>query len=273
MNAEQLTQFVDQVQRLWQTHVPPEYQVPVLPVAIGMLVLGIGLSVLGAKLARLGITLGFAAVGALAAMPLAPSINQPVAAVALIGSLVSGGLGYALFRLWVGLAAATLLTAIAVGVYGGQVVVPHFMAYDSTQNFDGSFSLPAAAEEQTPANQQTLSDLETWASDFWVYVQSRETDVNKRVCGIGLAAGMLGLLVGMLLPRLTVIVASSVVGTFLVMSGLAGLAARFHLDLPQAAGQHGRAIALAGIVFWCASLLLQALLTRPAPPRVEAAAE
>jgi hypothetical protein len=266
MNADQLTQFLDQVQRLWETHVPPEYQVPVLPVAVGSLLLGIGLSVLGAKLARVGVTLGFVAVGVLLASALAPIIHTPVIAVVLIGALLAGGIGYALFRLWVGLAAAAFFAAIAVGTYGSQVVVPRFIEYDPAYKFNGTFTLPDKAEGDTTSD-RVLSDLQTWADDFWLYVQSREVDVNKRIWGMGLGAALIGLVLGMLLPRFTLIVATSMVGTLMVMSGLAGLAAQLHVDLPAAAGQHGRILAVAGIVFLGASLLLQMLLTRKAPPR------
>ncbi|MFH0982978.1 MAG: hypothetical protein V2A79_15770 [Planctomycetota bacterium] len=272
MNTDQLNQFVDQVQRLWQTHVPPEYQVPVLPVAVGMLLFGVGVSVLGAKLARFGITCGFAGVGVLVALALAPAIGVSTVAALVVGVLLAGGIGYALFRLWVGLAAAVFFSAVALGVYGSQVVAPHFIAYDPAATFNGTFSLPDPSADDTTA-ERALSDMRAWADDFWLYVQSREADVNRRILGIGLGAALVGLLLGMMLPRLILIVASSVVGTLMVMSGLAGLAARSRIDLPQAAGQHGRVVAVAGLVFLLASLLLQTLLTRKTPPRAALPAE
>lgn len=263
MNADQLTQFLDQVQRLWDAHVPAGYQVPLYPVAVGMLLVGIGLSVLGAKLARPGITCGFGALGALAGAALAPELDWPLAVVIILGTAIGAVVGYGLFRLWVGLAAAAFLTTLTVGVYGGQIVVPHFIDYEPLHTFDGNFALPSASEED-PAECK-LSTVKTWARDFWLYVQSREADVNKRILGIGLVAALAGLLLGALLPRLTLIITSSLVGTVLVMSGLAGLATLCGIELAQAYERHGQIVGAAALIFLSSSLLLQSLLTRKAP--------
>ena len=268
MNADQISQFIDQVQRLWETHVPAAHQVPALPAAVVLLVVGIGLSVLGARLARFGITCGFGAVGAFVALALGPVGNVPTFALVLIGALIAGGIGFALFRLWVGLAAAALFSVAAVGAYGGQVVMPHFLEYEPAYNFDGTFALSDPAGDATADD--ALSDLQTWAEGFWFQVQSQETDVNRRILGVGLAAGLVGILLGALLPRFTLIITSSVMGTVLVMAGLAGFASQLQVDIPQATTQHARVVAAAGGVFLVASLLLQALLTRKAPPPVVA---
>lgn len=266
MNADQVSQFIEQVQGLWESHVPAAYQVTALPAAVGMLVVGIGLSVLGARLARFGITCGFAAVGVLVALTFGSMTDVPLLALILIGVLVAGGIGFALFRLWVGLAAAAFLSAVTIAAYGGEVVVPHFLEYEQVCDFDGTFVLPDPIADETADD--ALSDLETWAHDFWLHVESQETDVNRRLLGVGLGAGLVGLLLGVLLPRFTLVVTSSVLGTVLVMAGLAGLASQLQANLPQAATQHARIVSAAGAVFLLASLLLQALLTRKAPPRV-----
>ena len=266
MNADQLTQFVEQVHGVWETHVPTQYQVSVFPVALGLLLLGIGLSVLGAKLARAGITCGLGVAGALLALAFAPLIDVPTIVVILIGTFVAGGIGYGLFRLWVGLVAAAFFSAVAIGAYGSRAVVPHFVEYQSVQDFDGTFTLreaPGTFDSET--SRDALADVRAWADDFWLYIQSKQVDVNRRILLLGVGSALLGLLLGALLPRLTLIVTTSVVGTIMVMSGLAALAARFQVDLPQAVGQHERVVATAGIVFLLASLLLQTLLTRKAP--------
>ncbi len=266
MNADQLTQFVEQVHGLWETHVPAQYQVSVVPVAVGLLLLGIGLSVLGAKLARAGITCGLGVAGALLALALAPLIDVPTIVVVLIGTFVAGGMGYGLFRLWVGLAVAACFSAVAIGAYGSRAVVPHFTEYQSVQDFDGTFTLPEAPQtSDSESARDALADIRVWADDFWLYVQSQQVDVNRRILLVGVGSALLGLLLGALLPRLTLIVTTSVVGTMMVMSGLAGLAARFQADFSQAVGQHERVVATAGIVFLLASLLLQTLLTRKVP--------
>ncbi|MCP4590652.1 MAG: hypothetical protein GY842_07905 [bacterium] len=274
MDAHQITQFLDQIERLWVSQVPPEYQIPALPVAVGALVAGIVLSVLGAKLARFGIACAFGVLGIMAGVLLAPGVNLPEAVIVVLGALVVGGLGYGLFRLWVGISAAAFFGVVAVSIYGSQAVVPHFVEYDPAYRLDSTCIVSETIVTDTGGCDRfdtVLSDLRMWADDFWLYVQHRETDVNRKVLGIGLGAGLLGLLLGTIIPRLTLIVVSSVVGTVLVMSGLAGLAAEFHLDLSRAGMEHGRFAAAAGITFLLASLLLQTLLTRqpPAAPRPE----
>lgn len=271
MSTEQLTQFVDQLRELWVYHVPPECQVPVLPVAIGMLVVGIGLAVLGAKLARFGIACAFGVGGVMAAAAVANHVEWPFIAVCLLGVILGAVIGHLLFRLWVGLAAAALLSVVAVGAYGGQVVSPHFVEYHRSHEFEGEFTLPDTSSYET--TDDAISDIHAKANDFWLYVQSKETDVNKRILVVGLAAALAGFLLGSLLPRLTLIVGSSVVGIVLVMSGLAGVATHLQMDLAQAAPQYQGLIGVAGLVFLIASLLLQCLLTRPAPPPVKSSAD
>jgi len=296
MNANQLSELVDVVRRLWETHVPAEFQVPVLPVAIGILVVGIGLSVLGAKLARSGITCGFAAGGMLIALAL--PIGLPLVVAVLVGTVVIGGIGYMLFRLWVGLAMAVFFAAVAAGAYGSHTVVPHLLTYESTHDFEGTFTLPDPS--QTSASfraftfvessetarsfasvttsgaataENVLSNVRAWADDFWLYVKEQEVDVNRRMLGIAMGAALFGLLLGMVLPRFTLIGVSAVVGTVLVMSGLAGMASHYQVDLQPTAELHGKTVAVAGIVFLFASVLLQAMLTRKAsaPPRSQLA--
>ena len=109
-----------------------------------------------------------------------------------------------------------------------------------------------------------LSDIQSWAGDFWLYVQSQETDVNRRIQWVGLVAALAGLLLGSMLPRFTLIITSSVVGTVLVMAGLAGLGTQFGVDIAQAGEQHRQIVGAAALVFLFASLLLQSLLTRKA---------
>lgn len=290
MNTNQLTELVDVLHKLWETHVPVEHQVPVLPVAIGMLILGTGLSVLGAKLARLGIIGGFVGTGVLIALAATPAIGLPMIAMVLLGALIVGGIGHVLFRLWVGLAMAAFFAVAAVGTYGSQTVVPHLLTYQSAHDFEGEFTLPVGSRQSaqctrstsversgtgvtvsshaacyTSTAQDVLSDVRAWADDFWLYVSEREVDVNRRILGIGLGAALIGLLLGAVLPRFTLIAVTAVMGTGLVMSGLAGLASYFQVDVPLATGQHGRPLAVAGIVFLFASVLLQTMLTRKAP--------
>ena len=251
---------------------PAEYAAPVLPVAVGMLVVGVVLSVLGAKLARFGIAAGFVLAGVAAASVIAPHVNWPFVAVVVLGIVIGWAFGHLLFRLWVGLGAAALCMALALGVFGSQVVLPHFLEYDPTPSFDGTFSLPDPVApdlniDNPDSVEQALAGVHERAEDFWLYVQSQEVDVNRHIALVGLVAGVIGLLVGSLLPRLTLIVGSSVMGTSLVMSGLAGLAARvFNIDLTRASTDHGGAILASSLVFLVASLVLQSLLTRSAPP-------
>ncbi|MCK4660303.1 MAG: hypothetical protein KAV82_12340 [Phycisphaerae bacterium] len=296
MNTDHLTQFAEQVHGLWQTNIPPEYQVPVFPVAVGMLVIGIGLSVLGAKLARWGITCAFGAAGVAVAAALAPGIDLSTIAVIVIGAIVAGGIGYWMFRLWVGLAAAALFGVVAVGFYGSHAVVPHFLEYQSGYDFNNAVAMPQAGDIETftavyhaeddkagtvslartfasEAGADALSGLRAWAEDFWVYVQSQEADVNKWIPGIGLAAGLIGFLLGVFRSRFTLILGTAMVGITLVMSGLAGLAAKMQLNVPQAIGQHTQAICIAGVLMLLASILLQALLTRKVPGKTPAPQE
>lgn len=264
MNAESLSQIVERLRALWELHVPAQYHPPALPAAALALILGIGIAVLGARVARGGATLVFACIGGLAAWSLQSHVNWSPALV-LAGGMLAGALaGFVLFRVWVGLAAAAVLAALALGVYGNHHIAPHFVEYDAAHNFNGAFVIPEAPASDTSPGK--LDRLHAWWQDFWLYVQSKESDVNTWVAGVALVSAVMGFAVGSLLPRLTLILGSGCLGTALVLAGIAVLAKHSSADLYQAALANPRVIGIVSLVLLGVSLLLQGLLTRQTRP-------
>ena len=266
MNTEQIGQVIQQLQGLWDAHVPSQYHLPVVPTALGFLILGVGLAVLGARLARGGLTLACASLGGLVAFSLRSHVSWSPSLLLAAGMVAGGVLGYVLFRLWVGVAAAAVCSLFALGVYGSRMIVPHFVDYDSVHNFNGSFVIPEAAESDisSPAESggPSVERVEAWFRDFWLYVKSKESDVNTWVAGIALGAALFGFGVGSVLPRFTLILGTACLGTTLVLSGMAALAKHSKADLYDAALANPRTVGIVGLVLVATSLVLQGLLTR-----------
>lgn len=268
MNAERIAQILEQLRGVWDLHVPAQYHPPAVPVAMGLLILGIGMAVLGARMARGGLTFAFACIGGLTAFAFRSHVNWHPAALLGGGMAIGAMCGFLLFRLWIGVAAAGLCAALALGVYGSRNVAPHFAAYDSTHNFNGVFTVPEASASDTeavssaPSLEAHFDQLKSWCRDFWLYVQSQESDVNLWVAGVALGAGLFGFLLGSVLPRLTLIVGTACLGTTLVLSGFAALAHHANTQVYEAAVARPQTVGVVGLVLLATSLVLQGLLTR-----------
>ena len=111
---DEINQRGEQARMFFEHHVSPEVTVPLfIAMPIGLIVVGLGLAVLGAKMAKPALAIAFTLAGIVggglvlgAATGVAPGIGM------LIGGLVCGVCGYLLHRLWVGLAAAVLISAV-----------------------------------------------------------------------------------------------------------------------------------------------------------------
>jgi hypothetical protein len=272
MNAERITQVLEQLRGMWELHVPAQYHPPAAPTGFALLMLGIGIAVLGARMARGGLTLAFALAGGLVAFAFRTHVNWNPPVVLGAGMLAGALCGFLLFRLWIGVAAAGLCAALAVGFYGSRNVAPHFVSYDSTHNFNGVFTVPealpearasdSAAADSIPTLEAHFDQFKSWCRGFWLYVQSQESDVNVWIAGIALGAGLFGFLLGSVLPRLTLIAGSASLGTLLVLSGFAALAHYANTQVYDAAISRPRVVGLVGVVLLVTSVVLQALLTR-----------
>jgi len=250
-------------------HVPPESLPPALPVAVGVFVLGVGFAVLGARLARPVVVILFAIVGSLIGARIGYDYQHPVPLTAVLGATALGSLAFVTFRLWVGVLAGLVLSSIALGAFGSRNIWPHLLEYDRQVAagvigaVPADFSIPDAGQ----AASRGCERMQAYASDFWEYLRQRDADVERNVGMVGIAAGICGLMLGLLAVRFTVVVFSALVGTSLVTTGLTVLGTTWAPNVHQAVTADPRiALAVVGGVF-LGSVVIQTLLTRkPAPP-------
>lgn len=256
--ADFLTQFAD----FLRLHVPPEYLPRADLTAAGLALAGVVLSTLGAKLARPAVTLVFAGLGAVAAGTVGQQLDVPPAARYVIAVVLFAVVGFAAFRLWVGLGTAALLAAIAVGAYGSQRILPHWADFAETYP---SVSAGYVIPDEPIADRDPWEGLAQCSRDFWAHVTAEQTDVERNTLLIAAVAGIFGLVLGAIAVRFTLVVSTALLGTVLLISGL-GLG--LHALSPGATAtlpDHPNVVTGAVLSFLVASLILQTLLTRRPP--------
>jgi hypothetical protein len=240
------------------------------------LALGAALCVLGAKLARWGITCGFVAIGGIIGAQFAGIAGFPAVPCVAIGAAAVGVIAFMTYRLWVGVAAAVVLFGIAMGAFGYDRIVPHVQnfepaaAWSAGQEATGDFTLLTPEQQDAYANRTPGQ----WFRGLWSFVRERDADAPRLFKAAGLAAVIMGLLIGVLAVRVTLILSTSIIGTFLVVSGLAALGQQFMPGVYQGSFNHPAVVGLMVGAFAISSIIVQTMLTRKAPsPPAEASAE
>ncbi len=232
---------------------------------IGVLLLGVGLSVLGAKFARAGLTTAFVVFGGSVGMWFSNLTGFAPLICVLTGSLLIGLIGFQTFKLWIGVGAAIVFSSVAMGAFGYDQLLPHVVEYQETaslveQTPDGktNFTVPTISEQ----NNYRIRDPRVWATDFWVFLTDRDMNTANNARALGIVALLTGLCMGLIAVRWALILATSIVGTSMVTTGLATLMTHSVPDTYQAFNKNP---VLLGVVvggFLITSLVLQTLLSR-----------
>ena len=260
---EQYTDYAQQLVELVRHYVPPSAIPPALPTAVVALIFGVGVSVLGAKLARWFITIFFAVGGLVAGLKISQCYGFPPPVTTLLGGAAVGAVGFILHRLWVGLFTATFLAVVAFSVLSSQVAFPRLLEFDKAER-------EAIVEEFHPGPSGEVAEeswqrLRDYSDRFGAYLIEREPMFEKHagVCVVG--AGVLGLLMGVFLCRLTLILFTAALGMSLITSGIGVLSSYLGMDVYQICQQRPEMSAIALASFFLLSVVLQAALTRPEP--------
>lgn len=274
---DDISQLGEQARMFFEHHVPAEVTMPLfIAMPIGLIVVGLGLAVLGAKMAKPALAVAFTLAGVVggglvlgAATGVAPGIGM------LIGGLVCGVTGYMLHRLWVGLAAAILISTLAGVGFGAQSLLPALQAYDvefphMAAADANHFTVPEKDREAkifSTEFQQWVEDSGDWGLGFWKHASASNTRLTRFLPMVAFGAGLVGLVLGLLAPRLMMISLTSVIGVAFMMSGSTVLTHRFEPVLYASAVGHPRAMGMACGALLLGSLILQTLLTRSDKPK------
>jgi hypothetical protein len=272
----EIQQIIEQFRLLTEQHLPAEMLPHVAWGGIVFLVVGAGLCVLGAKLARWGITCAFVGVGGFIGSQFAGIAGFPAVPCVAIGAAAVGIIAFMTYRLWVGVAAAVVLLGIALGVFGYDRIVPHVRSFEPAavwsvgEEAAGDFTLLTPEQQDAYVNRTPGQ----WFRDLWTFVRERDADAPRLFQAVGLAATIMGLLIGVLAVRPTLILSTSLIGTFLVVSGLAALGQQFMPSVYQGGFNHPVVVGLMVGAFAISSIIVQTMLTRKTPSsRAEASAE
>jgi hypothetical protein len=182
-------------------HLPPS--AAWLPYAtIGLLaLLGLVLLLKGGRLAPFMIALGFLCCGSMVGWLVGPRFGVGEWPALAIGAVVGFGIGLALFKIWLALLTATGFVAGALILYGVNVLAPFLQAY-TIQGYNAGeaavgITLPTAGPtEATSAPHGELSQL-------WSYLSANVPTFQPSFWAIVGSTGLAGLLVGLLLPRVS----------------------------------------------------------------------
>lgn len=242
---DRLCQWAEFARRYWSWQALPD------PTVLGVVAIagGLVLALWGARLMRAVYVLGFMAAGAAAGIRLAGQFHVDPLIGFVIGAGLAGLIGHLLYRWWVGLTAGLCMSAI-VALAGAPWVMGQAEAFadallqqatgerlfaDATvAQLPPSASAPAgpvgpgidwstvvtglhpAGDQARPA---PLTCLKAWASRTWAAVPGGLKNLGILVA----LAGLLGLALGVVLPRFTTIVGTSVVGVAAIAAGAAHL--------------------------------------------------
>ena len=262
MNA--LEQITEQVRLLAEHHLPTETAVPVFVVGPAVLViLGLLTAVLGAKLARPTIALGFAIGGAAFGGAAGQMLAVSVPLCAVIGAAVFGVSGFVLLRLWVGVATCVLFSVIAAAGYGTHRALPHLESYaepapPAVVSPEHRFGTPEPRIQELHLN----PEFNEWLEDLYRHVTSNDATLQRNLVLSAALAGIVGLILGLVAVRFTLIVLTSMIGTALLIGGTTVLACHYKPEFYRAAMAHPEALGMACGTFLLGSLVLQGLLTR-----------
>lgn len=232
---------------------------------IATLLLGIGLSVFGAKFARAGLTTAFVVLGGSLGMWFSDLTGFAPLICVLTGGLLVGVIGFQTFKLWIGVGAAIVFSSIAMGAFGYNQLLPHVVEYQKTaslveQTPEGTthFTVPSLTEQ----NDYRIRDPRIWARDFWTFLTDRDLSAANNARALGIVALLTGLCMGLIAVRWALILATSLVGTSMVTTGLATLMTHSVPDTYQAFNKSPVMVGVAVGGFLLTSLVLQTLLSR-----------
>ncbi|MCH7839579.1 MAG: hypothetical protein IID38_05020 [Planctomycetes bacterium] len=261
------TPILDQARLFITQHAPPKLLDETVPLSILFLFLGVGISVLGARLARIGTTLAFAVGGGFLGTYFSHESGFPLPLCVAGAALVIGTIGYQTFRLWVGVMTALVLASFTVGAFSYQQVLPRLAQFEQTV-----IQTPAGAESvfvpPSPREQQAYRDRTPgqWLEQFRTFLKQQDARIERNGRTLILASLLTGLCLGVVAVRWALVVTTALIGTSLVVSGISVLLNHFaQQEAYQAFEKHPSIVGMAVGGFLMTSLILQTLLTRPAP--------
>lgn len=222
VQIQDLAELYGNVLALARYHLPAEF----LPVhtnwwAAVALPVGFALAMWGARLLRTIFVLAFIVIGAAIGIQIARGRGVDVLFGLFIGAGFAALVGHLLFRWWVGVVSGCVAMLILVMVQAPQINTTIGSAV--TRLTDYQTGVGTGVFELRPENEAPVRDSGAYLGSLWAFLLENDRDLLYRAgFMLGLSA-LLGLAFGILLPRLTMIVGTSLVGTVVLVTGLSVL--------------------------------------------------
>jgi hypothetical protein len=213
------------------------------------IVLGLLLMVRGARLVPALVSAIFAASGVYAGLLASQAFGTSPGPTTAAGGLIGLILGFLFFRLWVAGLVAGLFVAVALTVYGARVLQGPLGEYGGRLKDQGGAQLVSLKE---PATTQAAAAWQAVAAELWTYLGERVPTFQASFYAIVISAGVAGLLLGLLLPRVARSVCAATLGTPLL---LAAAYALLHGRWPQADAWFDRWGVTLAAILWGLSLI------------------
>jgi hypothetical protein len=266
-----ISTLIEQTRHYCEQVLPASQSMGTWPTGVIVVLFGLGLAMFGAKSAHIVLTLGFALGGALLGHAFAQAADfNPVFFVIVMGGL-AGVIGYQTFRLWVGVLASLVLAALCLTAFGYVRVAPEVTEFNAAlQRVQGDTPMALAASDEEGDAEEGIHILgedgvwtdDHWFEGFWAHLEKRDPEAGNWGGAIAIVAGMVGLVLGLMALRPSLVVTTSMIGTLCVFAGGMAIAAaawpsayKWCLQQPVLTGAALGAFAVA-------SLVIQGRMTR-----------
>lgn len=235
-------------------------------VGICAVVIGVLVALYGAYLSRFLLCILFGGAAAGLGWLVAWQLGVSPLLVAGIAAVLAVGLAVFLYRVVAGVLTAVLVAGMALGLYSVKI------AWPEVGPFQDWLSGGAGREIELVSATEQLENLRPKAAErmgqFWGFLQERRPSARREVELLAVAAGGMGLLVGLLLPRLAMTVWLSLAGTVLSVSGALTLLAVYRPGWFEEIGQRQHVLGPVIGVLWVLALFVHLrgkLVGRKAP--------
>jgi hypothetical protein len=172
---------------------------------------GLILLLRGARLFPAVTALAFMAGGGIAGGFLAKSLGTALSPTVVVTGVIGFGLGYFLFKLWLAALVGLSLAAVGLMLYGEKVVRPYVENF-SSRNLDAGQGLMGINIPETPLATQAPS---SWAAQSWDHLSTVVPNFQASFWAIVGSIGLAGLVLGLLLPKVSRALVAATLGTLL----------------------------------------------------------
>ena len=213
LNVQEFADLVSRAGEFYRHYVPATWVPYPNLVAVGTIAVGILLAFWGARLLRTIYILGFMVIGAAEGLKVGAHLNIDTLVGLTFGAGIAALIGYLLYRWWVGLTtgAVAVLIVLAVAWPRIQALEQDYLDYRGGVG-TGDFSHLLENEQQTPAEYAVGLGQYIWTQRWGDFG-------GKSAVAVGLA-WLLGTVLGLVLPKFTTVLGTSLVGVGLVGGGL-----------------------------------------------------